>query len=205
MINDFIDLFIENINEQVLRLLNYMGYRAVVTDKVKEKIQRINGIVIVKGLLLSSRNEKNLRAKLRGIKEKYAIILIEPLSTATARFAAHDSRVDGITLTCKNTLYIDPGQAGMMKQYSKPLILPLKDLVECPYKIVSRIFRRIIFFRNKGIDIIPVSKTNSPSYIMNPITTPLFLSYLFGLDKSYWLYSISNAPREILVRNGVKI
>ncbi len=205
MINDFIDLFVEDPNDKVLRLLKHFGYRAIVTDKARDKIQRVNGIVIVKGLLLSSKDEKSLRARLKGVKEEYSIVLIEPLSTAAARFAAHDSRVDGIALTCRNTLYMDPGQAGMMKQYSKPLILPLKDLIKCPYRIVSRIFRRIILFRSKDINVIPVSRSSETGDVMNPTTTPLFLSYLFGLNKGYWLYSISNAPREILVKNGVKI
>ncbi len=203
MITGYIDLYIPRITRKLLGVARSLGYKIIVSSATDKRIEKMDSVLIVRGIVITEENASSLKHRLKGVREKYVIVLVKPLSTPTARLAAHDSRVDGVVISCDNTAYIDPGQAGLMRQFSKPLILPITILSDCDERGLARIYRRILLFRSRDLDILPASFAENVGDLIAPWTTPRLLSEIFGLGWDYWLYGISNAPNELLVKNGV--
>lgn len=197
----FIDLYIKRLVKP--SILKHLGFTAVVVEEYEKRVDNVDGLHIVRGILLSATRLGELKEKLRGIKEKYPIVLVDPLSVEVARFAAHDGRVDGIWLDEENIKIVDKAQINMMRQYSKPLIISIREYLSLPGQYKSMIYRRIKLAIDRGVTIIPVSGATSHKEYIVPSTMVYLLSFLFDTDYKYWIYTLASASREILLRNGV--
>ncbi len=205
MKGEFIDLCIEKIDEPMAKLLVLMGYKAAAVLEYEEKTGRIDKLFIIRCKLLRSRKESSLRKALRGIKGEYPIVLVEPMDIQSARFAGRDSRIDGILIGEASLRVIDRAQISLMKQYSKPLILPMKIFYNMDSRRKAMVYRRIAYAYDRGVNIIPVSYASEIYDILIPQSITKLLEHYFGINNRYWLYMLTSGVGEILVKNGVRV
>ncbi len=205
MVKAFIDLCVTGYSGELVKVLKVLGFKAVMVTSYDKRVSRADDLVIVRGVVLSSSSDKELRNKLRGIKEEYVIVFTRPLSISAARFSGRDSRIDGVFIDQDTLHYIDRAQISLMKQFSKPLILPLSSFLNTSARIKSMIYRRVIYAFNNGVNIIPVSYASGMYEVMIPISTIKLLEQLFGINEEYWLYMLTSGAKELLIKNGVKI
>ncbi|ADI32702.1 RNase P subunit p30 family protein [Staphylothermus hellenicus] len=201
----FIDLWIKEINEEIIYFLDKLGFIGVAVEDLSTRYKKINNLVIVKKAVISAEKRSELRKHLRGIKNKTVIVSVKPLSIEAARMAAHDGRVDTIIIDKDSLYYIDKAQINMMKQFSKPLEIPLNDFLKANRKYQSMIYRRINLALQRNIPLIISSHATKTSELLNPVGATYLSKILFDINIKQALIYLTSFPREIIVANGVKI
>ncbi|MEM1825727.1 MAG: RNase P subunit p30 family protein, partial [Desulfurococcaceae archaeon] len=144
---------------------------------------------------------------LKNIKRERNIVSVKPKSVEASRMAAHDTRVDTIILDENTVYYMDKQQFSLMKQYSKPIEIPLNTFYSSiDSSLKSMIYRRVKYYLYYTKQPLIVSSRASEWYeLMNPKIAVLILSQILGIDKRLALSYLTIYPREILVYNGVSI
>lgn len=201
----FIDLWVRKISDEIIYFLNKLGFIGVAAENINVKYKKLNGLIIVKKTVITAEKRSELRQKLQGIKNRAVIVSVKPLSIEVARMAAHDRRVDTIIIDKDSLYYIDKAQINMMKQFSKPLELPLSDFLRTSKKYQSMIYRRINLFLRKNVPLIISSHAERISELLNPIGTIYLSRMLFDIDAKQALLYLTTFPRELIVANGVKM
>ena len=192
-------------DEKTAHILEKLGYKAIAYEG-DELPRQFKNLVVVKKKVLSTSNKKELLSSLKGVKREKVIVSVRPLSTEVARTAAHDTRVDTIVIDKDTYYFIDKPQINLMKQYHKPLELPFNEYLNYEPHIRSMIYRRIKYYLTYAKQpIIISSRALNWNEVLVPKSIIALLSLLFELDPREALLSITNYPREILVRNGVTI
>lgn len=201
-------MWIKKIDDEILNLLHRMKYRAVVVENLdcNKSITRGN-IVIVKKIVIETDSRKELKKSLKNIKRERNIVSVKPKSVEASRMAAHDTRVDTIILDENTVYYMDKQQFSLMKQYSKPIEIPLNIFYSSiDSSLKSMIYRRVKYYLYYTKQPLIVSSRASEWYeLMNPKIAVLILSQILGIDKRLALSYLTIYPREILVYNGVSI
>ncbi len=199
----YIDLWVKKLDDKTLYLFKKLGYKAIAHEG--ESIAT-KDIVVVKKKVVRVSSKSELLEALKGIKRDKVIVSVKPLSIEVARAAAHDSRVDTIIIDRESLKYIDKPQINLMKQFVKPLELPLSSFLKYSPSIRAMIYRRIkyYFFYAKQ-PIIVSSCAETWNEIMIPKSTIYLLSQLFDLSPKETILFITTYPREILIHNGVSI
>jgi ribonuclease P/MRP protein subunit RPP1 len=198
MISGFIDLCILRLDDTMVKILSRLKYYAVVY--IDSTVRNIKGdLRLFKGRILSNAKLSDLKDELKGIRGEYDFVIVEPTSIATARFSAHDTRINGILLSKNSVRFIDKGQINTMKQYGKPLLLDLRIMGVGDPRISSMAYRRIILARYYGVDIIPASCATSFNELLIPQTTMYFLEEMTGIPHTYWVYAVGGLARELVL------
>jgi len=202
----YIDLWIKELDSDTANILWKLGFKAVAVEKLNTDKIKPNDIVVVKKKVIEARSRQELRERLRGVSREHSIISIKPYSIEAARMAAHDSRVDTIIIDKDTLKYMDKNQFSLMKQFSKPLEVSFKTLIEPNSRVKAMIYRRINYYLlYTKLPLIVSSEATKWNEVLVPVSTISFLTTLFNIDSRDALLSISNYPREILVRKGVSI
>jgi len=212
--NGFIDFWINvepDMVSHVVDIASKLGYSALcIEDKGFDwRVKRLNvgdyKIVLVKKKTLIEAGEDDLKEKLRGIKTIYPIVSVKPIGIQAARLSARDGRVDTVVLDKDTINFIDKTQARMMKEYRKILEVPLNSLLKSSRREKAMIYRRLLMFYYYGVPIIYSSGACEWNELMHPRSIIELLSSILDVDPKNIALSISSVPREILLRNGVKI
>ncbi len=206
---NYIDLWVKNIDIEMIRVLDKLGYIAIAVESLPDNLDRDSNkysIHIVEKKIIEASSKKELREKLYNIKKKPCIVSAKPLSKEVARMAGHDSRVDTIIIDADTVKYIDRNQINLMKEYSKPLELPINIWFSTPYRIRSMIYRRINYYLLRtSLPLIISSSASKWNEIMIPRSIITYMALSFGMSREELIASLTTYPREILVKNGVSI
>ncbi|ABN69954.1 RNase P subunit p30 [Staphylothermus marinus F1] len=201
----FIDLWIKEINEEIIYFLEKLDFIGVAVEELNTRYKKIDDLVIVKKVVISADKRSELRKHLQGIKNRAVIVSVKPLSVEAARMAAHDGRVDTIIIDEDSLYYIDKAQINMMKQFSKPLEFPLNDFLKASRKYQSMIYRRINLALQRNIPLIMSSHATKASELLNPVGATYLSKILFNINVKQALIYLTSYPRELIIANGVKI
>ena len=206
--NGYVDLWV-NVSsdlDRIASIARLMGYIFIGLEDqgFKWKVREVNNVKFVKRITIEARSEKEIREKVRGIKVYYPIVAVKPLSTQVARFAARDGRVDLVVLDRDTIEYIDKIQAGMMKQFGKPLEVCINCFLKASSREKGMIFRRIRLFHYYSVPIIYSSGASRWNELIHPKGISALLSTLVDVPKASIVYGLSSIPLEILTKNGVR-
>ena len=204
----YIDLWIKIPKDldRIASIAKLMGYIYVGLEDhgFKWKIKEINGVKFIKRITIEARTEKEIRERVRGIKVNYPIVAVKPLSIQVARFAARDGRIDLIVLDRDTIEYIDKTQAGMMKQFCKPLEFCINCFLKASSREKGMIYRRIRLFQYYNVPIIYSSGASHWNELIHPKGIVKLLSTLVDVPMTSIVYGLSSIPLEVIVRNNVR-
>jgi len=206
----YVDFWIKTLDEKTTTLLKKLGYRAAVyeggdLDSEASKVADRELTIVGKVVLTESSKDELLR-KLRGIKSKRVVVSVKPLSVEVARLAARDSRVDTIVIDSDALHYIDKAQLNLMKQFFKPLELPINDFIQSSLHVKAAIYRRIHYYMLHTKNPLIISSKASTWYeLYSPLSLVNLVSTLFGIEPREALLYLTTYPRGILTRIGVSL
>jgi len=203
----YVDLWVRVSDEldKIADIAWIMGYKYVGIEDhgYKWKVKVVNRVRFIKRITIEARTEKEIRERVRGIKVEYPIVAVKPLSIQVARFAARDGRIDLVVLDRDTIQYIDKTQAGMMKQYRKPLEVCINCFLKASSREKGMMFRRLRLFQHYSVPIIYSSGASSWNELIHPHGVTTLVSTLLGIPRSSVIYGLASLPLEILVRNGI--
>jgi len=201
----FFDLWVNKIDEKTIDILEKLGYRAIATTDNVSNIDT-KGLKIVNKIVISAERRGELLDSLRGVKERFKIVSVKPLSVESARTAAHDTRVDTIIIDDETYEYIDKAQINLMKQFRKPLELPFNKYLALNDSLKAVIYRRLKYYLSIAKQPLIISSyANNWNEVLIPRCIVYYASLLLGLHVKQALLFITSYPREILLRNGVSV
>ncbi len=208
--SSFIDFWIDadtSVLEELVDYARMLGYYILcVEDKGFEwKVIKKKGVRLVKRITIVEDSEKSLKERLRGIKVDYPVVVVKPTGIQSARLAARDGRVDAIVLDSESIHYIDKTQASMMKRSGKPLEVPINSFVKSSRRVKAMIYRRLYLFYQYGVPVIYSSCARDWNKLVHPKGVVSLIKTLISIDYRNVLLSLSDIPREVLVRNGVRV
>lgn len=201
-------MWVKKIDDRMIMFLKKMKYNVVVVEDIDiNEPLRKDSILIVKKVVIEARDRNELRNSLRNIKKTKNIVSVKPKGIEAARMAAHDTRVDTIILDSDTVDFLDKQQFSLMKQFNKPLEIPVCILYSSlDSSLKSVIYRRIkyyLFYTKQPLII--SSRASSWNELMIPKSTTLLVSTIFGVDQRIALSYLTTYAREILVYNGVNL
>jgi len=206
----YVDFWIKTLDEKTITLLKKMGYCAAVYEVSDVDSEALNTkdaeLTIVGKVVLAESSKDELLRKLRGIRSKRVVVSVKPLSVEVARLAAHDGRVDTIIIDSDTLHYIDKAQLNLMKQFFKPLELPINDFIRSNPHVKAAIYRRIHYYMLYTKNPLIISSKASAWYeLYSPLSLVNLVSTAFGIEPSEALLYITAHPRGILTRIGVSL
>ncbi|MEM1922013.1 MAG: RNase P subunit p30, partial [Desulfurococcaceae archaeon] len=179
-------MWIKKIDDEILNLLHRMKYRAVVVENLdcNKPITRGN-IVIVKKIVIETDSRKELKKSLKNIKRERNIVSVKPKSVEASRMAAHDTRVDTIILDENTVYYMDKQQFSLMKQYSKPIEIPLNTFYSSiDSSLKSMIYRRVKYYLYYTKQPLIIFCSAGGCYaLMSPEIAVSLLSHILVIEK----------------------
>lgn len=180
------------------------GYGAVVVEGCSFRWRCVEGLLVACRKTLRGEDERGLKTMLRGIKLRYPLVAVEPLSRQAARFAARDRRVDLIVLSRDTLQYIDKTQARMMKHHGKILEIRMSDYFRMDQREKAMVYRRINLFRSIDADVVFSSGARSIYEVIPVFSLTRLAANLYGIRIGYVEASVSTLIWKRLVDGGVK-
>ncbi|MEM4717245.1 MAG: hypothetical protein QXE81_00610 [Desulfurococcaceae archaeon] len=129
-------------------------------------------------------------------------ITVHPLSVETARWCAHDSRVDSILMTPENISLFDKKQLGVMKYYSKPLEVTMKDLLD-KVELRELIYRRLKLYISRRLPFILSSRAEKWCDLYPPLSLLKIMLTQYDVPDEISMLAISNIPEMIISRKRI--
>ena len=93
----------------------------------------------------------------------------------------------------------------MMKRHSKPLEVPVNTLFSVGDRVRAMMYRRIHLFYQYNVPVIYSSSATSWNEILHPKAIVSIVKTLAGVNGKSVLLSITDYPRALLLRNGVRV
>ncbi|MET1160696.1 MAG: RNase P subunit p30 [Thermoprotei archaeon] len=204
MLRIFIDLWLKKRDPIIEDTLAKLGYRAAAVEDTGY-YNSSNKITVVKKIVIKAYSREELRKMLHGIKSgEPKIVTVYPIGVEAARMAAHDNRVDTIVIMPDNYKLFDKHQFTLMKQFSKPLELPLRVFTDIDSRRRAAIFRRVYYYVHRtGLPLMISSCAESYEDLMIPHSVISLFSILLNIRKKEVLLWLTNCPLEVLKKNGV--
>lgn len=201
----YIDSYIERCDEKTLAIAWRLGYRVVscLEASSENRSDRDRLPVVIRKRVISTSSVNELKDLLRSVNSKHEFITIEPLSIEAARWCVHDTRVDSILLSSKNIHLFDKKQLNVAKYYSKPIEIPMKELLSI-LSMRAILYRRLSLYIGHKAPIIFSSKASHWHELYHPLSLVKILSTLFDIPSRLVLLSITDAPRIILSTKEMK-
>lgn len=144
-----------------------------------------------------------LKKALSGIDYRGYFVTVVPQNVETARWVAHDTRIDSILMTIENIRVFDRKQVGVMKYYAKPLEIHIPELLLTNHREQEVVYRRINLFLRSRVAVVVGSVAEKWSNLYPPIAITKILSTMYDIPEKVALLAISDIPRKILVSKGV--
>lgn len=195
----FIDSYIERCDEKLLILAWRLGYRAVscLDASIKSENDRKGLPVVVRKKVISASSVSELKEKLRESDHKSEFITVHPLSIEVARWCAHDGRVDSILVSNDNIQLFDKKQLSVIKYYSKPIEVSMRDLLG-DLSMRSALYRRLSLYLSRRAPFILSSRAREWYELYHPISLVRIVSTQYEIPARFILLSITNIPGMIL-------
>ena len=88
-----------------------------------------NQLVIGTRITLDEQNIPNLKKKLADSRKKFDIVSIKLTNEKIAKWAAHDGRVDYLSIDTERSKVVDPALCSLVKQYNKCFEIPFHSFL----------------------------------------------------------------------------
>jgi len=203
----YVDLWIKTLDDKTIAILKKLNYRAVAyegEDVVESSVGE--QLIIVRKKVIAESNKRSFLNALKGVRQEKVLVSVKPLSVDVARTAAHDSRVDTIIIDRDTAEFIDKAQLSLMKQFSKPLELPLREYLSYDPSTKAIIYRRLQqYLAYTKQPLIISSKASNWFEVFSPKSLISLTSILLGVDHRTALLYITTYPRELLANIGVNL
>jgi ribonuclease P/MRP protein subunit RPP1 len=179
-----------------------LGYRIIAAEG-------LNGATVIEGVKMLGKivfevsGIEEARRLLAGLKKPGVLVGVVPLTVETARWIAHDRRVDTIVMTSKNMSVFDKKQASVMKYYGKPLEVAFTEISKSSEEIVGQFARKLRLLLGKNIPVIVSSGAREILEYQHPMVVSSYLAKLLSLDLKTAMSLISLNPYRVVSKLGV--
>jgi ribonuclease P/MRP protein subunit RPP1 len=179
-----------------------LGYRIIAAEGLNEATV-IEGVKMLGKIVFELSGIEEARRLLAGSKKSGVLVSAVPLTVETARWIAHDRRVDTIVMTSRNISIFDKKQASVMKYYGKPLEVTFTEISKSGEEIVGQFARKLRLILGKNIPVIVSSGAREIVEYQHPMVVSSFLAKLLGLDLKTAMSLISLNPYKVVSKLGV--
>jgi ribonuclease P/MRP protein subunit RPP1 len=198
----FVDSFVKKCNTHLLNIAWIIGYRALSCEELEvggDLGKSIDSPRVLQKIVISSSSVSEVRNTLARVNYKSMFVTVEPLSMEVARWSTHDTRVDTILITSRNTELFDKKQLGIMKYYSKPLEIPLPHLLG-EDRAESALYRRIRLYASSRVPLVISSMATHWHELIHPYSLLKFLRLSYDIPERIGLLAVSDIPWFIISR-----
>jgi len=193
----FIDIAVKKCDEKLVETARMLGYTIIACEEFSsEKV----GINIARKKTLTPGNLDKLKKSLKELPGSTIVISVVPRDTASARWGAHDSRIDSLVMSLDNVEVFDKKQFSVMKYYGKPLEIWLSDLREADETTLAKVYRRVNLALRRKIPIIVGSGATKWSELAHPRSLTALLSLLLDFPEAEAILALTNHPYLIVSR-----
>jgi RNase P/RNase MRP subunit p30 len=165
------------------------------------RIFRDAGLDVAIGVDISPTSRKQLLNRLRTLRSTFDIVAVKSVDTRTAGIAAHDGRVDLISLEPQKSFR---AKQSILKTCKSNLELELsriiRPLIQSPNESARTIFREVELARRYSVDVVVSSGADNQLGLRAPMDAAS-LAMTFGLPKESSLDAVSEIPLNIVRRN----
>lgn len=201
----FIDSYVKNCDSKTLETAWRLGYKIIICEDPHSvsQLRSSSGVPrVIKKTLLSVKDQSELKKHLKDVDYNRTFVTIHPLSIDVARWCTHDSRVDSILMTHENLHVFDKRQLGVMKYYSKPLEITIKDLLE-RVDLRELVYRRLKLYVSRRLPFILSSRAERWSDLYSPLALLKIMSTQYDIPDEITMLALSNIPEMIISRKKV--
>ncbi|QOR94511.1 ribonuclease P [Thermosphaera chiliense] len=191
----FTDLNVKDCSSELLEKAAALGYSALACW---ENPDGGGGVRVVGKKVLSPRSLEELKQALAKIPVGKTVVSVSPRDTATARWSAHDGRVDTIVMTLENIDVFDKKQFSTMKYYGKPLEIWLSDLRRAGSVHLAKYYRRVNLALRMKIPVVTGSGASDWSQLPHPRAAVYFLTLLLDFPEKEALLSLTSHPYSVI-------
>jgi ribonuclease P/MRP protein subunit RPP1 len=191
----FTDLNVKDCGSELLEKATMLGYSALACWGYSDGEV---GIRIVGKKVLAPGSLEELKQTLVKIPTGRAVVSVSPRDTATARWSAHDGRVDTIVMTLENIDVFDKKQFSTMKYYGKPLEIWLSDLRRAGSVQLAKYYRRVNLALRMKIPVITGSGASHWSQLPHPRAAVYLLTLFLDFPEKEALLSLTSHPYSVI-------
>ncbi|MEZ0393916.1 MAG: hypothetical protein ABWK00_02570 [Desulfurococcaceae archaeon] len=188
----FVDAWIRRTEEELLMIAKECGVKAVAAEGLDKPLEEVVGLRIYRKVVFAG--DEKLKEKIRGVKRSPALVSVVPLLENTARWAAHDGRIDTLVLTNENAHIFDRGQLGAMKHYGKPLELAFSSIFNANEAELARLAKVVEEAFSRGLKLVISTAASEPYEYSHPWTMVALVSSLVGTGPEALIESVSANP-----------
>lgn len=198
-------MYVQRCDRQLLEIALKLGYSTLICSDVSDAYSNALGdpnVKVFKKIIITAEKTSELRSALQEIGHKKTFTTIHPVSVETARWAAHDTRVDSILMTPENVKIFDKKQVGVMKYYAKTLEVHLPHLLHNDSELRGMLYRRLNMFVGSRVAFVVGSSAKKWVDLVPPVSLIKFLSTQYDVPEKTALLSLTDIPRQILRSKG---
>lgn len=165
---------------------------------IKESSEHFKDVRLLKRITIVSSNELEVKRNLRGIKLKYDIVAVKPLSYQVARLAARDGRIDLVVADKESLRFIDLSEIRLLEKSRGAIEIPLNHLLVLNEILLSRLIRRLRLIIKYDAPLILSSGAKSPYELWHPLHV-VGLMTIFGLPESKAWEALTTIPKNLVI------
>ncbi|MEM1719411.1 MAG: hypothetical protein QW432_02270 [Desulfurococcaceae archaeon] len=197
-------MHVQRCDSRLLEVALRLGYFTLACSEVHADTSKGFYVRVFEKAIITAERLSDLRSALRDVNYKKVFVTVYPVTVETARWAAHDSRVDSILMTPENMKIFDKRQASVMKYYAKALEVHLPHLLYTSSELRGMLYRRLNMFVRSNIAFVVGSSAREWVDLVPPISLIKLLSTQYDIPEKTALLSLTDVPRQILSSKGVQ-
>lgn len=186
---------------KIIEVAKRLGYNALgieYTDKsIVQELETIKDVRILKRITITSSSDLEIKRSLRGIKLKYDIVAVKPLSYQAARFAARDGRVDLIVADKESLRFIDLSEIRLLERFNGAIEIPLKQLLGLKERILAQFVRRIRLITRYDAPLVLSSSAETFHELWHPLQI-IGLMNILGLPETKAWEALTITPKQLI-------
>ncbi len=192
---------------KILALLKRLNYNIVAVEGLRSHAvsKKESEMIILKRITVEASNEGEAKKKLRGIKQRYDIVVLKPRSYGVARLAARDGRVDLIPIDEETLKYIDLSEIRLLENSRGAFELSLSTMYRNRYntRFIGMLQKKIRLLTRYDAPIVISSGARNIYELWHPKQV-IGLLMLYGMSESKVLEALSLTPLTIL-KHGLRV
>ena len=190
---------------ELISIAKKLGYTALgvecsknCSQVLEEFSEHFKDVRLLKRITIVSSNELEVKRSLRGIKLKYDIVAVKPLSYQVARLAARDGRIDLVIADKESLRFIDLSEIRLLEKFRGAIEIPLNQLLVLNEMLLSRLIRRLRLITRYDAPLILSSGARSPYELWHPLHIVGIMTML-GLPESKVWEALTTTPKNLVV------
>lgn len=193
----FIDFAVKKCDEKLVKTAGMLGYSVIVGEECNSGQA---GLSVLRKKIIASSSLDKLKRTLKESSGDNLVISVSPQDTASARWSAHDGRIDTLIMSLDNIEVFDKKQFSIMKYYGKPLEIWLSDLRRADENALAKFYRRVNLALRRKIPIIVGSGASKWYELSHPKSLISLLSLFLEFPETEAILALTNYPHLIISR-----